>query len=126
MRLILNLPRPSYQGAEALGGCLLRAQARDPIDHFHPFLACFGEHDVTPKLKNLGQPGPITVAYESLTRREIALLDAPMAQVDSPCRGLVVANRRERKDQLDISPQLRLGLFYAHEIIPPLFYTLLT
>jgi hypothetical protein len=75
---------------------------------------------VTPKLKDLGQPGPITVAYESLTRREIALLDAPMPQVDSPCRGLVVANGRKRKDQRDISPQLRLVLFDDHDIIPAL------
>jgi hypothetical protein len=35
---------------------------------------------------------------------------------------LVVANRRERKDQLDISPQLRLVLFDDHDIIPPFLY----
>jgi hypothetical protein len=62
---------------------------------------------VPPKLKDLRQPGPtITVTYETLTRREIALLDAPMAQVDRLGRGLVVTNGRERKDQLDIGPQL--------------------
>jgi hypothetical protein len=121
MRLVLNLPLPSYQCEQALGGGPLGAQARDSIDHFHPFLARFLEHDVTSKLKDLREPGPLAVAYEGLTRRDIALLDAPMAKVDSPCRGLAVANGRERKDQLDIGPQLRLILFDDHDIIPSLF-----
>jgi hypothetical protein len=68
----------------------------------------------------LCQPTPITVADESLTRREIALLDAPMAQVNRPGRGVVVTNGRERQDQLDISPQLRLVVFDDHAIIPTL------
>src|SRR4029453_231219 len=88
MRLVLNLPLPSYQGEQALGGCPLGAQARDTIHYFHPFLARLLEHHVTAQLKDLRQPGPIAVAYEGLTRREIALLDAPMAQVDRPCRSL--------------------------------------
>src|SRR2546427_4692792 len=109
MRLVLNLPLPSHQCEQALGCCPLGAQARDSIDHFHPFLARFLEHDVTSQLKDLRQPGPIAVAYEGLTRRDIALLDAPMAKVDSPRGGLAVADGRERKDQLDIGPQPRLG-----------------
>jgi hypothetical protein len=75
---------------------------------------------VRPKLTGLRQPGPSTVAYESLTRRAMARLDAPMAQVDSPCRGLVVAPGRERKDPRDIGPQLRLVFFDAHAILPAL------
>src|SRR4029453_14749366 len=105
MRLVFNLPLPSDQGEQALGCGPLGTQARDAIDHFHPFLARFLAHDVTSKLKDLREPGPLAVAYEGLTRREIALLDAPMAQVDRPRRGLAVANGRERKDQLDIGPQ---------------------
>jgi hypothetical protein len=80
------------------------------------------EHDVTSKLKDLREPGPIAVADEGLTRREIALLDAPMAKVDRPRRGLAVANGRKRKDQRDIGPQLRLVLFDDHDIIPALGY----
>jgi hypothetical protein len=62
------------------------------------------KHDVTSKLEDLREPGPIAVAYEGRTRRAIALLDAPMAQVDRLRRGLAVPNGRERKDQLDIGP----------------------
>ena len=43
-----------------------------------------------------------------------------MAQVDRLRHGLVVANGRKRKDQLDIGPQLRLVLFDDHAIIAPL------
>src|SRR5262249_32835930 len=114
MRLVFNLPLPSYQGQQALGGGTLGAQARDSIDHFHTFLARFLEHDVPSKLKDLRESGPIAVAYEGLTRRDIALLNAPMAKVDRPRRGLAVANRWERKDQLDIGPQLRLVFFDDH------------
>src|SRR4030095_4636187 len=117
MRLVFNLPLPSYQGEQALGCCALGAQARDSIDHFHPFLARFLEYDVTSKLKDLRESGPIAVAYEGLTRRDIALLNASMAQVDCPRRGLTVTNGRERKDQLEIVPQLRLALFFETEHI---------
>jgi len=75
---------------------------------------------VTSQLKDLRQPGPIAVAYEGLTRRDIALLDAPMAKVDSPRGGLAGADGRERKDQRDIGPQPRLVLFDDHDIIPSL------
>src|SRR5215510_13338125 len=122
MRLVFNLPLPAYQGEQALGRGPLGAQARDTIDHFHPFLACFLEHHVTSKLKDLREPGPIAVAYEGLTRRDITLLDAPMAKVDGPRRDLAVALRRERKDQLDIGPQLRLVLFDDHDIIAALVH----
>jgi hypothetical protein len=53
---------------------------------------------MTAKLKDLRQPGPIAVPYEGLTRREIALLDAPMADIDCACSLLPVARGRERKD----------------------------
>src|SRR2546425_10947851 len=122
MRLVFNLPLPSYQCEQALGRCPLGAQARDSIDHFHPFLARFLEHDMPAQLKDLREPGPSAVAYESLTRREIALLDAPMAKVDRPRRGLAVANGRERKDQLDVGSQMRLILFDDHDINPSLVY----
>src|SRR5262247_1399470 len=118
MRLVLNLPLPSYQSEQALGCGPLGAQARHSIDHFQLFLARFLEQHVTSKLKDLRQPGPIAVAYEGRTRRETALLDAPMAQVDRPRCGLAVAKGRERKDQLDIGPQLRLVLFDDHDIVP--------
>src|SRR4029453_3733897 len=120
MRLVLNLPMPSDQGEQALGGCPLGAQARDTIHYFHPLLARLLEHDVTSQLKDLRQPGPIAVAYESLTRREIALLDAPMAKVDRPRRGLAGPDGRESKDQCEVGPQPRLVLFDDHDIIPSL------
>jgi hypothetical protein len=78
------------------------------------------KHHVTSQRKDLRQPGPIAVAYEGLTRRDIARLDAPMAQVDRPRGGLAVADGRERKDQCDSGPQPRLVLFDDHDIIPSL------
>src|SRR5215472_18183690 len=96
MRLVFNLPLPSDQGEQALGSGPLGAQARDSIDHFHPFLACFLEHNMPSQLKDLREPGPIAVADEGLTRREIALLDAPMAKVDRPRCVLPIADGRER------------------------------
>src|SRR5439155_22106104 len=105
-------------GEQVLGCCPFGAQARDTINYFHPFLARLLEDHVTAQFKDLRQPGPIAVAYEGLTRREIALLDAPMAQVDSPCRSLTVTNRRERKDQLDIGPQPWLVLFDLSLTVP--------
>ena len=74
---------------------------------------------MTSKFKDLREPGPIAVADEGLTGRDIALLDAPMAQVDRPRRGLAVANGRERKDQRDIGLQLRLVLFDDQDLSPP-------
>src|SRR5678815_1761124 len=120
MRLVFNLPLPSDQCEQALGSCPLGAQARDSIDHFHPFLACFLEHDMTSQLKDLREPGPIAVAYEGLTRRDIALLDAPMADIDCACGLLTVARGRECKDQLDIGAELGLILFDDHDIIASL------
>jgi hypothetical protein len=120
MRLVLNLPLPSYQGEQALGCGPLGAQAGDSIDHFHPFFACFLERDMTAKRKDLRESGPIAVADEGFTRRASALLDAPMAKVDRLRRGLAVANGRKHKDQLDIGPQLWLVLFDDHAIIAAL------
>ncbi len=77
---------------------------------------------MTPQLKDLRQPGPIAVAYQGLTRRDIALLDAPMANVHRARGVLPVADGRERKDQLNIGPQLRLVLFDDHDIIPALVH----
>jgi hypothetical protein len=80
------------------------------------------ERHVTAQLKDLRQPGPIAVAYEGLTRRDLALLDAPMAQVDRPRRRLTVTDRRERKDQRDIGSQPRLVLFDDHDIVSALVH----
>ena len=77
---------------------------------------------MTPQLKDLREPGPITVAHEGLTRREIALLDAPMADIDCACGLLTVARGRERKDSLDIGAELRLVLFDDHDIIASLLH----
>src|SRR5262245_10229787 len=121
MRLVLNLPLPSYQGEQALGRGPLGAQAGDSIDHFYSFLACLWEHHMPSKLKDLREPGPIAVADEGITRREMTLFDAPMAKVDRLRRGLAVANGRKRKDQLDIGPQLGLVLFDDPDIIAALF-----
>jgi len=46
---------------------------------------------MTSQLKDLHEPGPIAGAYEGLTRRAIALLDAPMAW-RSPTGGRVKTN----------------------------------
>jgi hypothetical protein len=83
-------------------------------------LARFGEHDVASKLKDLGEPRPIAVAYESRTRRDMARLDASMAKVDRLRCGLAVPHGRERKDSRDISPQVWLVLFDDHDIIAAL------
>jgi hypothetical protein len=50
----------------------------------------------------------------------MALLDTSMAQVDRLRGGSVVADRRQRQDQRDISPQPRLVLLHDHDIIPAL------
>jgi hypothetical protein len=99
MRLVLNLPLSSNQGEQAPGRRPLGAQARDPIDHFHPFLPCFLEEDVTPLLKHLRQPGPSAVAHQGLTRREMAVLDTPMAEVNGLHCVLMIAAGRQRNDQ---------------------------
>src|SRR5215831_5304203 len=75
---------------------------------------------MTSKLKDLRESGPMAVADESLTRREMALLDAPMTKVDRLRRGLAVANGRTQKDQRDIGPQLWLVLLDDHDIIAAL------
>src|SRR4029453_12728057 len=85
-------------------------QTGDPIDHFCPFLARFLGDDMTPQLKHLRSPWPIAVAPQGLTRGDIALLDAPMADVHRACGLLTIARRRERKDQLDIGPHRGLIL----------------
>src|SRR4029450_2571863 len=74
------------------------------VDSFPPFLACFLAHDMPSQRKDLREPGPIAVAYEDRTRRDITLLAAPMAQVDWPRGALPIAEGRERKDQLNIGP----------------------
>ena len=76
---------------------------------------------MTSQLKDLREPGPIAVAYEGRTRRDMTLLDAPVAKVDRPRWVLPIPDGRERKDQRNIGPQLRLMLFDDHDIIPSLF-----
>jgi hypothetical protein len=77
---------------------------------------------MTAKRKDLRESGPIAVADEGLTRREIALLDAPMAEVNGLRCVLTVADGRQRKDQLNIGPQLRLVFFDDHDIIASLVH----
>src|SRR5438874_8593060 len=80
---------------------------------------------MTSQLKDLREPGPIAVAYEGRTRRDITLLDAPMAKVDRPRWVLPIADGRERQDQRNIGPQLRLILFDDHARVPALVDNLL-
>src|SRR5262245_39749884 len=96
MRLVLNLPMTAYEVEPPLG-----VQTGDPIDHFHPFLGRFLCDDVPPQFEHLRQTGPVAVAHQSLTRGDIALLDAPMADVHRACSLLSIARWRQRKDQLD-------------------------
>jgi hypothetical protein len=77
---------------------------------------------MTAQLKDLRQPGPIAVPDEGLTRREIALLDAPMTKVHGPRCVLPVAHGRERKNQRNSGPQLRLVFFDDPDIIPALVH----
>src|SRR6266699_6256048 len=93
MRLVLNLPLPAYELQQTHGGRPLGAETGDAIDHFHPLLPCFLVNDVTPQLKNLGKTRPIAIAHQGLTRREMALLDAPMADVHRT-RGLLMVVHR--------------------------------
>ena len=87
-----------------------------------PGAPCFLDDDVTPQLKDLCETGPITVAHQGRTRREIALLNAPMADVHGPRGVLPVTGWRECKDQCNIGPQPRLVLFDDHDIIPALVH----
>jgi hypothetical protein len=70
----------------------------------------------------LRQPGSGTVADEGCIGGEIALLNAPMTHIDGPRRGWAVTDGREREDQRDISPPLRLVLFDKHAIVPTLVH----
>ena len=94
MRLVLNLPLPAYKLQQTCGGCPLGAETGDSIDHFHPFFPRFLVNAVTPQLKDLCETRPIAIAHQSLTCREIALLDAPMADVHRTRGLLTVACRR--------------------------------
>ena len=70
------------------------AETGDAIDHLHPFLPRFLVNDVPPQLKDLCETRPIALAHQGLTRREIALLDAPMADGHRTRGLLTVAHRR--------------------------------
>jgi hypothetical protein len=100
----------------------LGAETRAPIDHFYPFLARFLDDNVTPQLKDLRQPGPITVDHQGLTGREMALLDAAMADIHRARGLLTVARWRQRKDPLDIGAELWLIVFDDHDVIAPSVY----
>jgi hypothetical protein len=117
MRLVRALPLPAYQLSQTRGGRSLGAETRDALDHLHPFLPRFLIHAVTAPLKDLCETRPIALAYQSLTRRDMARLDASMADGHRPRGLLTVAHRRERQDQRDSGPQLRLMLFDCHDII---------
>jgi hypothetical protein len=75
---------------------------------------------MTSQRKDLREPGPIAVADEGRTRREMALLDAPMAKGNCPRWVLPIADGRARKDQCNIGPQLRLILCDDPDLIPAL------
>src|SRR6187200_1285848 len=106
MCLVLNVPMPPHQVQHTPGCRPLGVQTGNPIDHLGPLLSRLWEDDITPHLKDLRQTGPITVAHERLTGCDIALLDAPMADVYRAGGLLTVTRRRECKDQLDIGLQL--------------------
>src|SRR5215510_12247403 len=120
MRLVFNLPLPAHQLQQTPRCRPFGTQTGDPIDHFYPFLARFLGDDMTPQLKDLREPGPITVAHEGRTGRDIALLDTPMPDIDCAGGLLTVARGREHKDSRDIGAELRLVLFDDHDIIASL------
>src|SRR5262245_17985849 len=102
MQLVLNLPMAAYECEQPLGGAPLGAQTGDPIDHFYPFLSRVLRDDVPPQFEYLCQTRPVAVAHQGLTRGDMALLDAPMPDVQRACGLLSVAHRRQRKDQFNI------------------------
>ena len=122
MRRVFNLPLPAHQLQQPPRCRPFGTQTGDPIDHFYPFLARFLGDDMTPQRKDLREAGPITVAHKGGTGREIALLDAPMADIDCACSLLTVARGRQRKDSRDIGAELRLVLFDNHDIIASLLH----
>ena len=87
----------AYQLQQTPGCGPFGTQTGDPIDHFHPFLGRFLGDDVTPQLKHLRQPGPIAIAHQGLTRGDIALLDAPMADIHRAGGLLTIARWRSVK-----------------------------
>ena len=72
---------------------------------------------MTSEFKDLGQSRPIAIAHQSLTCREIALLDAPMAAVHRTGALLTIARWRQGKNSLNIVAKLGLILFDDHDII---------
>ena len=122
MRRVFHLPLPAHQLQQTPRGRPCGTQTGDPIDHCYPFLARFLGDDMTPPLKDLREPGPITVAHEGRTRREMALLNAPMADLHRAGGLLTVSRGRERKDSRDIGAELRLVLFDDHDLIASLLH----
>src|SRR5229473_5250304 len=108
-----------YQVEHPPGCCPLGGQTRDSIDHFYPFLPRLLDEDMPPYFEHLCQSWPSTVAHQRLTRRQIACLDAPMADIHCAHMRLAVARRRQSEDQLDIGLELRLVVFDDHDIIAP-------
>src|SRR5262249_18895798 len=122
MRLVLNVPLPPHHVQPTPGCRPLGGQTGASIDHFSPFLPRLLDDDVTPPLTDLRPTGPMTVTHQSRTGREIALLDAPMADVPRASGLLTVARRRARKDPLDSGPQRRLMRFADHARIASLVH----
>src|SRR5262245_61374888 len=98
----------AYKIEQPLWGSPLGVQTGDARAHFQPFLGRFLGDDVPPQFEYLPQARPVAVAHQSLTCSHIALLDAPMPEVHRAGGLLPVTRWRQRKDYLEISPELRL------------------
>jgi hypothetical protein len=72
---------------------------------------------MTVEIKDLHQTRPIALAHQGLARREVTLLDAPMADIHRACGLLTVDRWRQQKDQLDIVAKLGLIVFDNHDVI---------
>jgi hypothetical protein len=74
---------------------------------------------MTSEFKDLCQPRPIALAHQRLTGREMALLDAPMADVHRTGALLAIARWRQGTHSLTIVAKLGRMFFDAHDRIAP-------
>jgi hypothetical protein len=81
MDLVLDLPMLTDQAQQLLGTGLVWAKARHSIDHFVALPRARLQSDSALQLEDLGQPRPVTVAYQRRTSGQPALLDAAMPAV---------------------------------------------